>query len=233
MLDAGSGITGAAALLGSSPRSVSILLSHYHWDHVQGLPSFGPFYQHGWTPTIWAPRLPPVDPGWIDRIFQPPFHPVAYQQLPSRPVVMFVESAAVDTDAVNVGGFRVWAQPLNHPGGAFAYRIGGPAGDLVYLTDHEFGDRDIDERLRRFARGAAAIILDAHFTPDELPSRAGWGHATWSLAAEFAAANDIGALWLFHHKPGRTDAALDAIETAARGVFARTTAAREGDQFTI
>jgi phosphoribosyl 1,2-cyclic phosphodiesterase len=228
VLDAGSGIAGVAVSLGSSPRAIPILLTHYHWDHVQGLPFFPPFYQHGWTPTIWAPRLRSVDPGWIDSMFQSPFHPVPFGQLPSRPTVTLIDSGTLE-----IGGFRIGAQPLRHPGGAFAYRIGGPSGDLVYVSDHEFGDPEIDGALSRFSSGAAAIILDAHFTPEELPSHAGWGHATWLQCSEFAAANDIGALWLCHHKPGRTDVAMEAIEAAARGIFAHTTAAREGDQFTI
>ncbi len=153
---------------------------------------------------------------------------MAYERLPSRPRVTLLEPRAAER-----GGFRIDVQLLNHPGGAFAYRIRGATGDLVYATDHEFGNPEIDDALREFSRGAAAIILDAHFTPEELPSHARWGHASWLQSAEFTAANDIGTLWLFHHKPGRSDDDLAAIDAAARGVFAQTRAAREGDQFTI
>ena len=80
-----------------------------------------------------------------------------------------------------------------------------------------------------FARGAAAIILDAHFTPDELPKYRGWGHSDWRQCAEFAAANDIGGLWLFHHKPGRTDEELVQIRAHAQRVFPATETASEGE----
>ena len=102
-------------------------------------------------------------------------------------------------------------------------------GDLVYATDHEFGNPDIDLALAHFSRGARALILDSHFTPDEMPAHKGWGHSDWSQCARFAA--DCGAqqLWLFHHKPGRPDDEMAEIERAAQEVFENTHAAKEGD----
>jgi phosphoribosyl 1,2-cyclic phosphodiesterase len=132
-----------------------------------------------------------------------------------------------------INGFEIGVHPLNHPGGAFAYRIRGAGGTLVYATDHEFGDPTIDGALATFATGASAVILDAHFTPDELPAHKGWGHGDWSQCAQFAAACEAEHLWLFHHKPGRTDEAMETIEAEARRLFAATDAASEGDSFTV
>jgi ribonuclease BN (tRNA processing enzyme) len=148
--------------------------------------------------------------------------------MPARPVVNLVEPKELVID-----GFQVGVQPLNHPGGAFAYRIRGRGGDLVFATDHEFGDSAIDAALGEFARAAAALVIDAHFTPDELPAHRGWGHSSWAQCAEFAAAHDIGHLWLFHHKPGRTDDEMVEIEASARRVFRATDAAREGVSFVV
>ncbi len=91
----------------------------------------------------------------------------------------------------------------------------------------------MDLCLAEFCRDAAAVILDAHFTPEELPSRKGWGHGTWKQCAEFALASGARQLWLFHHKPGRTDEELAAVEAQAREVFPATTAAAEGDNFEV
>jgi ribonuclease BN (tRNA processing enzyme) len=124
-------------------------------------------------------------------------------------------------------------QPLNHPGGAFAYRIHGAKGDVVYATDHEFGNAAIDQQLVAFCRGASAVISDAHFTPEELPRHRGWGHASWRQVADFARASGVDHLWLFHHKPGRSDRDLSMIELDARRVFPATTAARESLSFEI
>jgi ribonuclease BN (tRNA processing enzyme) len=135
--------------------------------------------------------------------------------------------------SIEIGGFRVSVQPLNHPGGAFAYRVHGDDGDVVYATDHEFGNIALDEELAAFCLNASAVISDAHFTPEELPDHKGWGHASWRQVAEFAAACRAGPLWLFHHKPGRTDQDLTAIEAEARRVFPATTAAKEGASFEI
>jgi len=228
VLDAGSGIVGLGEALGSEPRAIPILLSHYHWDHVQGLPFFPQFYHPGWTATLWAPVLEHVDPDWLDVVFQQPFFPVSLDALPSRPTIVLVPPRETV-----IGGFRVHTQALTHPGGAFAYRIEGDAGDVVYATDHEFGDEAVDEELAEFCKGAAAVILDAHYTPAELRSHKGRGHGSWKQCAEFAAANGARQLWLFHHRPGRTDEELAAIEARAREVFPPTTAAGEGDTFEV
>ena len=223
MLDAGSGIVGAGRALAGEACAAPILLTHYHWDHIQGLPFFDPFYQAGSTSAIWAPRLHDIDAARVKTIFERPFYSVPYEQLPARPIVQLV-----DRGDISVGGFDIGTLMLNHPGGALAYRVAGATGGVVYATDHEFGDEAIDEALGAFAFGARALVLDAHFTPAELPAHKGWGHSSWRQSAEFAAAHDIGHLWLFHHRPGRTDIEMSAIETAARAVFAQTTAAREG-----
>lgn len=224
VFDAGSGIVGLGAALGGSPRELPIVLTHYHWDHLQGLPFLSQLYAPGWKPRIFAPRFETHDPGWMDTIFRSPFFPVPADRLPNRP-----EIEIIGEGAMTIGGFEMSALPLNHPGGSLAFRVRGTTGDLVYATDHEFGDPAHDERLGEFARGAAAVILDAHFTPDEIDRYRGWGHSDWRTCAEFAAANDVGGLWLFHHKPGRTDEELVQVARAAQRVFAATSAAGEGE----
>jgi ribonuclease BN (tRNA processing enzyme) len=107
--------------------------------------------------------------------------------------------------------------------------VRGLTGDLVYATDHEFGDPACDAALADFARGASAMVLDAHFTPDEIGAHKGWGHSDWRQCAEFAARHDIGGLWLFHHKPGRSDEELVKIRADARRVFPATETAGEGE----
>lgn len=227
ILDAGSGIVGIGEALAGEPRSVPILLTHYHWDHLQGLPFFSALYREGWKPEIWAPSLG-RDRSLVEATFESPFFPVPYDRLPSRPIIRLVQHGDLQ-----IGPFRVAVQPLNHPGGSFAYRIRGAAGDLVYATDHEFGNEQIDRQMETFAAGAEAIILDAHFTPEELATHKGWGHGDWTQCASFADAVDAGHLWLFHHKPGRTDIELKAIEADARLQFAATDVASEGDSFVV
>ena len=224
VLDAGSGIVGLGNRLMGEPRDVTVLLTHYHWDHLQGLPFFAPLYEPGWELRIRGPRLAPQDAGWVDTLFRSPFFPVPADQLPNRPYVQ-----SIDLGDHEINGFEVSCAPLNHPGGALAYRVRGMTGDLVYATDHEFGDPEYDEPLLEFARGAAALVLDSHFTPREIGRHRGWGHSEWRQCAEFAARADAGGLWLFHHKPGRSDQELVRIRTDAKRIFAATDTASEGE----
>lgn len=229
ILDAGSGIAGVqpSQLAGDGAR-VSLLLTHYHWDHLLGLPFFATLYDPRQSLTIHTPTLESHDPSWLDTIFRSPFFPVPYHGLPNKPQVEMVS-----TGAVSLPGFAISAIGLNHPDGCLAYRIKGASGDLVYATDHEFGDPAFDEPLAAFAKGASAIVLDAHFTPEERPHHQGWGHSDWRQCAEFAAANGIARLWLFHHKPGRPDRALEEIRDHARKIFAATETASEETSFEV
>jgi phosphoribosyl 1,2-cyclic phosphodiesterase len=222
VLDAGTGLVGLGDDLGEAPGRLSLLLTHYHWDHLNGLPFFQPIFNPGWDIGLWGPAFD-TGPGAIQRVFRPPYFTMSYGDLPSAPT--FHEIAAGHS---NVAGFDVRALPLSHPGGAFAYRIRGESGDFVYATDHEFGTPTADDALAAFARGAAHVVVDAHFTPDEAPAARGWGHSTWQQAAEFGRAVDAGRLWLFHHKPGRRDDEIDEIVERARGIFPRIDAAAEG-----
>ena len=224
ILDAGSGIVGLGAGLTGTPRDLPILLTHYHWDHLQGLPFLSALYTPGWRPRVLAPELADAEADWLDVVFRSPFFPVPPAHLPNRPVVEMIGPGELQ-----VGPFELSAIALNHPGGAFGFRIRGMTGDLVYATDHEFGDPTFDDPLAEFAAGAAALVLDAHFTPEELPRHRGWGHSSWRQCAEFARRVDAGGLWLFHHKPGRTDEALVRIRSDAQRIFRATETASEGE----
>ena len=225
VFDAGSGIVGLGGKLTGPPRVLPIVLTHYHWDHLQGLPFLPQIYEPGWTLRIHAPALREASAESIDALFQSPFFPVPYNRLPNRPEVQMIAKPGEMT----VGGFDITSIALNHPGGSFGYRIRAAMGDVVYATDHEFGDPAFDEPLAKFAEGAAMLILDSHFTPEESPQHEGWGHSNWRQCAEFAKRVDAGGLWLFHHKPGRTDEELVRIRFDAQKVFRATDTASEAD----
>jgi len=220
VLDAGTGIVGLGNDLGERPRPIAVLLTHYHWDHVQGLPLFSPLFRHDWRVDLFGPEFADGQIGHIARLFCAP-----YSSAP--PPILSLHATA--PGHASIAGYEIRAVNLTHPGGALAYRIRGRTGDLVYATDHEFGDTASDERLAAFARGAAHLVLDAQFTPEEAPGVKGWGHSTWKDAAQFASAAGAGRLWLFHHKPGRSDDDIARIVADARTIFSATDAAIEGE----
>lgn len=228
ILDGGTGLVGVGESLGDVRQPVTLLLSHYHWDHVQGIPFFGPLFHPGWSTSVIGPAFDRLRPDWLRGLFAAPHFPLTLMDLPSPP-----SFSTVDPGPFSAAGFTVTAHHLMHPGGCFAYRIRGTHGDLVYATDHEFGDAATDAELARFAAGADAVILDAHYTPEELPRMGGRGHGSWRQCAEFAATANVNMLWLFHHKPGRTDRELEQIEHDARQLFPGTRLAVEGAEFTV
>jgi phosphoribosyl 1,2-cyclic phosphodiesterase len=228
IIDAGSGIVGLGPTIAGPPRELPILLSHYHWDHLQGLPFLTQLYAPGWRPRVYGPELGPSHADWMDTLFRSPFFPVPPGRLPNRPTVDMIRAGAL-----TIGGFELSAVALNHPGGALAFRVRGVTGDVVYATDHEFGNPAFDEPLAQFSDGAAVLILDAHFTPEEYADHRGWGHSNWRQCAEFAARVHAGGLWLFHHKPGRTDEALVRIRSDAQRIFRATETASEGEALQI
>ena len=217
LLDAGSGIVGVGPGMIEPTVPIALLLTHYHWDHLQGLPFFEPFYRPGWETAIYSPALLAHDPG------------VAGDHVP-LPVLPRAVSAPPEPSA----GRAREARGVGHSGvrdlGAAAQSSRRRARVSHSRRHRRFRLRDRSRvrrsGIRRAARevcaGAAALVLDAHFTPQELPQHRGWGHSDWRRCAEFAAANDIGGLWLFHHKPGRTDEELVRIRTDARRIFRAT-----------
>ncbi len=226
VLDAGTGIVGLGGELSEAGGLVPILLTHYHWDHVQGLPLFMPVFKPAWLVEIWGPTLACGDVTSISQLFRAPFFALSVDKLPPAPAIH-----AIEPGALHIAGFEIQALPLTHPGGAFAYRIRGDAGDFVYATDHEFGDAAVDARLVEFASGASALVVDAQFTPEEAPAAKGWGHGTWRHAAELALETGARRLWLFHHKPGRADVDIERLVASARAIFPATNAAAEGSTF--
>ena len=246
ILDAGTGIRGLGVELVAKQNGavkVEILLSHAHWDHIQGLPHFKPFFAPGNTVRIWGTRQGTASLEAILRQqMDPAVFPVPLDALSAQLTVQQVEPGEFV-----VGNFRVRAMKLRHPGTTLGFRLtpvkGGPS--LGYVTDNELGQGghyEVAGNWRRdfvrFLEGVDVLIHDAMYTPAELEAHRGWGHSTYEEAV--ALAQDAGAarLVLFHHEPEHSDEAMDALVKAARayaksGRPVEVLAAQEGMQVTL
>jgi phosphoribosyl 1,2-cyclic phosphodiesterase len=225
VLDAGTGLRAIGdALAATGGSATTLLLSHLHWDHIQGLPFFTPIYLPGHSvEVISGPNgVLPLEAA-LRRQMSAPFFPVDFEEVSSQ--LRAREARA--GEAIAIGPATVRLARLNHPDPVWGYRIEHGGRSVVYATDTEHY-ACVDPVLARLARSADVLIYDAQYTPDEYPGKVGWGHSTWAAAVELAKAAGVKTLILFHHDPRRSDGAVAELEARAREVFPSVVAAREG-----
>jgi phosphoribosyl 1,2-cyclic phosphodiesterase len=201
-----------------------VLLTHYHRDHLEGLPFFRPLHDPACSFTFYG--FPWESMGVREALetgLRPPWFPVPIGDTPSTKSYVDLTGSPLRIDGIKVSTAR-----LSHPQGSTAYRLERSGGTVVFATDTEYGDDELDARLVELSRGAKVLIHDAQYTPDEYDDYRGHGHSTWRHAVEIARAGAVERLVLFHHDPERSDDELDAIAEQARSAFAAVECAREG-----
>ncbi len=230
IIDAGTGIRNLGEKLTQEyPRRVEahILLSHTHWDHIQGLPFFAPLQSRKNRFDLIGQKRVNVD---LEKIismqFQEPFLPFAYRSLAAGLNVSEVtggETIFIDDRT------SVTVADLNHPGGCLGFRVQDGDKALAYFTDTSWDKDEFDEDILRLVNEADLLIHDTFFAKvEEARTFGDWGHSSWLSATKLAEAANVNALGLFHYAPGLDDQDLEQMREKACEVFLRTFLAREG-----
>jgi ribonuclease BN (tRNA processing enzyme) len=236
VLDAGTGARPLGLDLAGRQRVIRLLLTHLHLDHLEGLGFFLPIWSAANEVHIWGPPSPTRSlETRIARYLSPPLFPIQLGEIPAR--LVFHD---VPEERFEIGGARVHAAPVTHPGPTVGYRIEADHAVFVYIPDHEPG---LGTKLAslppewisgwELARGADVLFHDAQYFESEYAERVGWGHSSIADAVTFARSAGVEELVLFHHDPLHTDADLEELQARAAalwdGAGARPPAlAREG-----
>lgn len=222
LLDAGSGAHAFARETGPDlARPGHLLLSHLHWDHVQGLPFCDPLFARDAPWRVYLPTSPAGGLGHafgaLERQMGYANHPIAFDEMPGQPELHVLREGHLELE-----GIRVRTRWLHHPTVTLGFRLEVDGAAVVYCSDHEPHeahpeDRGLDFLHREdhahldFVRGADLLIHDAQYRHEEYARRIGWGHTSVERAVDYAVAAEVRCLALFHHDPTRHDAALEEI----------------------
>ena len=236
VLDAGTGLRLVNARLGPATPGAHILLlmTHYHLDHLMGLPSFGPLYNKLWSVEFAAPlREGIAAEEALRRMLAKPFWPVQLEKLHAR--LRFTTLPAKAGQPIRRGALDIRWCAVHHPEGCHAYRVDEPAtgASLIFATDMEWGLATPAEKrafldLCRRPRPARLLVMDGQFSRVHYAKFKGWGHSTWEDCVDVARAAQVRRLLITHHGPQNDDARLRAIETAVQDAFPGAGLARGG-----
>ncbi|MFH1288271.1 MAG: MBL fold metallo-hydrolase [bacterium] len=211
-----------------------LFLSHYHLDHILGIPFFAPFFAVGKDKnkfTVYGPK-PKNDSlkEIISRLISDPFFPLSLSRLNAILDFKEIESSEI----IKLSDINVSAGRLNHPGVGLAYRFDLQNVSVVYVTDTEpIDENKPDSVIADLVKDADALIYDATYTPKEYINKKGWGHSTWEHGVALANESCVKKLILFHHNPDYSDEKLSQIENEAKKKFTNVEMAREGMEMVI
>jgi len=212
VLDSGTGIRMLGDSLSEKQTPIHLLLSHNHWDHIQGFPFFSPIYEKGRDIYIYPGQTTLPEYDQILKQMEGSVFPVPASSLRAniKMTIFPVEQASF-----NVGSATIRRLPINHPGKGSAYSIEDNGVKVAYITDNELYPpykKETDfQTFVDFAKNADMIIHDAQYMLSDMPSKSGWGHSIAEEAVKLALASNAKYLALYSHDPERTDDDVDEV----------------------
>jgi len=233
IFDAGTGIRNLGHwLLRKDVNEAHLLLSHTHWDHINGFPFFTPAFHQEKSFTIMAGHA--FDDGGIKQIM------AGQMAMPNFPVPLEAMQSSLSFEDFKAGenfklhnNILVRTVSLNHPYGATGYRIEYRGKAMCYVTDTEHVPGKPDENVLSLIEGADLVIYDSTYTDDEFPNKVGWGHSTWQEGVRLAQMADAKKLVIFHHDPDHEDGFMERLEADSRVAWSGAIVARENMRINI
>ena len=242
IIDAGTGIRPLGEYMMEQGEEIDIhlLMTHKHWDHIQGFPFFDPAYIP--TTKISVDGAPGCLKGLsaiFDNNMGDGFFPIKFEQLSAE----IKNLDRIRKGPVEIGGVKIDTILLQHPQGGFGFRFKENNRTIAFITDNELtdkawaGTRPAD--FIRFCKDIDLLIHDAQFTPEEIGRHTGWGHSDWASTVNLALKACVKELILFHHHPPRKDDEVDMIVSRCRDLTLKNCsdmivhAAREGYEIQI
>ncbi|MGH7863242.1 MAG: MBL fold metallo-hydrolase [Candidatus Dormibacteraceae bacterium] len=213
IMDSGTGIAELGSLLlAEGVTEVTILVTHTHWDHIQGFPFFAPAFEAEAKITIVGPRgsVRPLEAAFVDQM-DAPYFPLRLEQLAAE--LHFVEVDSQQT--FEVAGMMVTPHPLHHPITTYGYRLDYADRTFVFATDNEVEPGADHSDLTRWCAGADLLVHDAQYGSEEYRDHVGWGHSSFEAALEVASAAGAARLGFFHHDPQHSDADVETLMESA------------------
>jgi phosphoribosyl 1,2-cyclic phosphodiesterase len=212
------------------PIRAHIFVSHFHWDHIQGIPFFRPLYENSENQFAFhSSRRTRTLERVMEEQMASPYFPVNTSEMKATRNFYDIEEGQTQVDTATVSA--LW---LNHPQGCMGFRLETKDGILVYATDNEPGDEVFDKNVRKLAEGADVLIYDSQYLPEEYAARRrGWGHSHWREAVNIVMESGTRELVLFHHDPDHDDELIDKVVAEARNYYPRVRAAAEGMEIKV
>jgi len=221
ILDAGTGIRELGnRLLHEKRTHIHLLLTHFHWDHIQGFPFFKPAYQKNVRIDVYGTPCQGKDlRSCLEDVVAPPHFPI-----PPSALKADIHYHPIPSKAFQIGEIAISTIPLNHPNSGIGYKIEDAGKSFVFLTDnelkHDYPAGSAYPSYVDFTQNADLLIHDAEYMPDEYPEKKGWGHSTVEDAVLLAQEASVRQLGLYHHNQDRTDADVDALVGYAQNLSA-------------
>jgi phosphoribosyl 1,2-cyclic phosphodiesterase len=218
VFDCGSGIRELGIALSKGkpkPSRYHVFFSHFHWDHLQGLPFFGPAYDPSVTVDFYSPMKDME--GILRGQMTVPYFPVHMESMGCKKNFHFLENP------VSLDGVSILYRKMNHPGDSYSYLVNDGRKRFIYATDTELSAADFmkNDENTAFFQNADRIVIDCQYTLGEAIEKYNWGHSAFSLAVDFAANWGIRHMVLFHHDPTYNDRKLFNILQSARWYMER------------